>query len=158
MFVSFQEFIGKNKELFSMKPGQIQQERGIYLTQEICHTTAGSDTSSSVTLIYLAFFYFKCSLIPLVHSVCYGGLGLPNLNLNFTWMRLLVSGECGAVNTPAFNAECSKLVHLIAHMSELCRHWKLPIPKELHRPTHFQAMKPLFESKLQYCGRFRVRV
>ena len=35
MFVSFQDFVGKNKELFCLKPGQIRQRRGIYLTQEI---------------------------------------------------------------------------------------------------------------------------
>ena len=34
--------------------------------------------------------------------------------------ELLDSGECGSVGTPAFNAECSKLAHLMAHMSELC--------------------------------------
>ena len=34
--------------------------------------------------------------------------------------ELLDSGECGSVGTPAFNAECSELAHLMAHMSELC--------------------------------------
>ena len=34
MFVSFQDFVGKNKELFCLKPGQILQRRGIYLTQD----------------------------------------------------------------------------------------------------------------------------
>ena len=34
MFVSFQDFVGKNKELFCLKPGQIRQKRGIYLTQD----------------------------------------------------------------------------------------------------------------------------
>ena len=38
--------------------------------------------------------------------------------------ELLDSGECGSVDTPAFNAECSKLVHLMVHMSELCKHLK----------------------------------
>ena len=52
--------------------------------------------------------------------------------------ELLDSGECGSVGTPAFNAECSKLAHLMAHMSELCRHLNLPMPKELHRPPHFK--------------------
>ena len=33
MFVSFQDFVGKNKALFCLKPGQIRQRRGIYLTQ-----------------------------------------------------------------------------------------------------------------------------
>ena len=31
VFVSFQDFVGKNKELFCLKPGQIQQRRGIIL-------------------------------------------------------------------------------------------------------------------------------
>ena len=48
--------------------------------------------------------------------------------------ELLDSGECGSVGTPAFNAECSKLAHLMARMSKLCRHLNLPMPKELHRP------------------------
>ena len=52
--------------------------------------------------------------------------------------KLLDSGECGLVGTPAFNAECSKLTHLMPHMSDLCRHLNLPIPKELHRPPHFK--------------------
>ena len=51
--------------------------------------------------------------------------------------ELLDSGECGSVGTPAFNAECSELAHLIARMSELCRHLNLPMPKELHKPPHF---------------------
>ena len=48
--------------------------------------------------------------------------------------ELLDSGECGSVGTPAFNAECSELAHLMAHMSKLCKHLNLPMPKELHRP------------------------
>ena len=36
--------------------------------------------------------------------------------------ELLDSGECGSVGTPAFNAECSELAHLMARMSELCKH------------------------------------
>ena len=52
--------------------------------------------------------------------------------------ELLDSGECGSVGTPAFNAECSKLAHLMAHMSKLCKHLNLPMPKELHRPLHFK--------------------
>ena len=48
--------------------------------------------------------------------------------------KLLDSGECGSVGTPAFNAECSELAYLMARMSELCKHLNLPMPKELHRP------------------------
>ena len=50
----------------------------------------------------------------------------------------LDSGECESVGTRAPNAECSKLAHLMAHMSELCKHLNLPMPKELHRPLHFK--------------------
>ena len=39
--------------------------------------------------------------------------------------ELFDSGECGSVVTPALNAECSKLAHLMAHMSKLCRHLDL---------------------------------
>ena len=52
--------------------------------------------------------------------------------------ELLDSGECGSVGTPAFNAECSELAHLMACMSKLCKHLNLPMPKELHRPPHFK--------------------
>ena len=52
--------------------------------------------------------------------------------------ELLDSGECGSVGTPAFNAECSELAHLMACMSKLCKHLNLPMPKELHRPLHFK--------------------
>ena len=52
--------------------------------------------------------------------------------------ELLDSGECGSVGTPAFDAECSELAHLMACMSELCKHLNLPMPKELHRPPHFK--------------------
>ena len=52
--------------------------------------------------------------------------------------KLLDSGECGSVGTPAFNAECSELAHLMARMSKLCKHLNLPMPKELHRPPHFK--------------------
>ena len=52
--------------------------------------------------------------------------------------KLLDSGECGSVGIPAFDAEYSKLAHLMACMSELCKHLNLPKPKELHRPPHFK--------------------
>ena len=35
VFVSFQDFVGKNKELFCLKPGQIRQRRGIILNTGI---------------------------------------------------------------------------------------------------------------------------
>ena len=50
--------------------------------------------------------------------------------------ELLDSGECGSVGTPAFNAECSELAHLMAHMSELCKHLNLPMPKDFTGPRN----------------------
>ena len=71
------------------------------------------------------------------------------------WVKyeLLNSGECESVGTPAFDAECSELAHLMAHMSKLCKHLSLPMPKELHRPPHFKHWSGL-NSKLFVCGRF----
>ena len=57
--------------------------------------------------------------------------------------ELLDSGECGSVGTPAFNAECSELAHLMARMSELCKHLNQTMPKELHRPLHFKHWSAL---------------
>ena len=68
--------------------------------------------------------------------------------------KLLDSGECGSVGTPAFNAECSKLAHLMVRMSKLCKHLNLPMPKELHRSLQFKHWIAL-NSKLFACGRFR---
>ena len=50
----------------------------------------------------------------------------------------LDSGEYGAIGSPVFNAKCSKLSHLFAHMSELCKQLNLPLPKDLHRPPHYK--------------------
>ena len=52
--------------------------------------------------------------------------------------ELLDLGECGSVGTPAFDAECSELAHLLARMIKLCKHLNLPMPKELHRPPNFK--------------------
>ena len=48
-----------------------------------------------------------------------------------------------SVGTPAFNAECSELAHLMARMSKLYKHLNLPMPKELHRPSHFKHWSAL---------------
>ena len=69
--------------------------------------------------------------------------------------ELLDSGECGSVGTPAFNAECSELAHLMARMSKLCKYLNLPMPKELHRPPHFKHWSRL-NSKLFVAGSVRV--
>ena len=67
--------------------------------------------------------------------------------------ELLDSGECGSVVTSAFNAECFELAHLMARMSELCKHLNLPMHKELHRPRQFKHWIAL-NSKLFACSRF----
>ena len=48
--------------------------------------------------------------------------------------ELLDSGECGSVGTPAFNAECSELAHLMARMSELCKHLNCQCPRNFTGP------------------------
>ena len=55
-----------------------------------------------------------------------------------TKYKLLDSGEYGSVGTPAFNAECSELAHLMACMSKLSKHLNLPMPKERYRPPQFK--------------------
>ena len=55
--------------------------------------------------------------------------------------NLTDSGACGNIDTPAFKAENSQLAHLMAHMSDLCRHLNLPMPKDLHRLPHFKCSK-----------------
>ena len=52
--------------------------------------------------------------------------------------ELLDSGECGKIDTPAFKAESSELAYLMAHMSDLCRHLNMSVPKDLHRPPHLK--------------------
>ena len=52
--------------------------------------------------------------------------------------ELLDSGECEGIDTPAFKAKSCELAHLMAQMSDLCKHLKLPIPKDLQRPPHFK--------------------
>ena len=52
--------------------------------------------------------------------------------------ELLYSGECGDIDAPAFKVESCELAHLMAQMSDLCNHLKLPMPKDLHRPPHFK--------------------
>ena len=45
----------------------------------------------------------------------------------------LDSGEFGAVGSPTFIPECTKLSHLLAHMTKLCKHLNLQMSKDLHR-------------------------
>ena len=54
--------------------------------------------------------------------------------------ELLDSGECGSVGTPAFNAECSELAHLMARMSELCQ-TELANAKGTSQAPTLQALK-----------------
>ena len=55
-----------------------------------------------------------------------------------TKYKQLVSGEYGAVGTPAFNAEACELANLLAHVSQLCQKLNLPPTKELYRPAFFK--------------------
>ena len=48
--------------------------------------------------------------------------------------ELLDLGECGSVGIPAFNTECSELAHLMAHMSELCKHLTCQCPRNFTGP------------------------
>ena len=50
----------------------------------------------------------------------------------------LDSGKCGAVGTPAFNAEACGLANLLVRVSQLCQKLHLRPPKELYRPTFFK--------------------
>ena len=52
--------------------------------------------------------------------------------------KQLDSGMCGAVGTPAFNAEACELANLLAHMNQLCQKLNLPPPKEFYRPMVFK--------------------
>ena len=54
--------------------------------------------------------------------------------------ELLDSGECGSVGTPAFNAECSELAHLMARMSKPCNHEPANAQGTSQAPT-LQALK-----------------
>ena len=55
--------------------------------------------------------------------------------------ELLDSGECGSVGTPAFNAECSELAHLMARMSELCKHLNPPNAQGTSQAPALQTLK-----------------
>ena len=59
-------------------------------------------------------------------------------DLKQTKYEQLDSGEFGAVDTPAFNAEACELANLLACVSQLCQRLNLPAPKELYRPTFFK--------------------
>ena len=56
------------------------------------------------------------------------------------WVKYkqLDSGEYGAVDTPAFNAEACELADLLAHVSQLCQKLNLLTPKELYKPMFFK--------------------
>ena len=70
----------------------------------------------------------------------------------------LDSGKFGSPGTPAFDAEAYKLVHLLAHVRELCIKLNLPTPKELYRPTvfkhwrHFSDQNSVQAGSLLGCG------
>ena len=122
---------------FGSKNKQFSQFAHIFHRDQTCLAS-----STSLTLKLLTNFYLSDLIMPkpvflmTVHEAHkeYNSL-IDQIQAKY---ELLDSGECGSVGTPAFDAECSKLAHLMAHMSELCKHLNLPMPKKLHRPLHFK--------------------
>ena len=126
---SFNWFDHKNEQLSQFAP-RFQRD-------QTCLASSTSPTLKLLTNLYLSDLIMpKPVFLMTVHEAHkeYNSL------IDQIWAKyeLLDSGECGSVGTPAFNAECSKLAHLMARMSKLCKHLNLPMPKELHRPPHFK--------------------
>ena len=123
---------------FGSKNEQFSQFAHIFQRDQTCLASPMSPTLKLLTNLYLSDLIMpKLVFLITVHEAHreYNSL------FDQIWAKyeLLDSGECKSVGTPAFNAECSELGHLMAHMSELCKHLNLPMPKELHRPL--QALK-----------------
>ena len=55
--------------------------------------------------------------------------------------ELLDSGECGDIDTPLFKAESCELAHLMARMSDLCKHLKLPKTQRSSQAPTLQTLK-----------------
>ena len=126
---SFNWFGGKNE--------QFSQFTHIFHRDQTCLVSLTSPTLKLLTNLYLSDLIMpKPVFLMTVHEAHkeYNSL-IDQIQAKY---ELLDSGECGSVGTPAFNAECSELAHLMARMSELCKHLNLPLPKELHRPPHFK--------------------
>ena len=64
--------------------------------------------------------------------------------------KLLDSGECGQLVSQHLMLNP---VNLLAHMSKLCQHLNLPMPKELHRPCNL-SIEGTFWIKITYSSRF----
>ena len=131
-FSSFNQFGAKSEQIsqFTLKFHSVKTGFWLLLTPltliEITHTN----------LIYLDLIMPKPVYLMTVQETHKEF----NTLVDHIWAKYkrLDSGECGKVGTTAFDAECSKLSHLMAHMSNLCNHLKLPMPKDLHRPLHFK--------------------
>ena len=137
---------------FGSKNEQFSQFAHIFHRDQTCLASPTSLTLKLLTNLYLSDLIMpKLVFLMTVHEAHkeYNSL-IDQIQAKY---KLLDSGECWSVGTPAFNAECSKLAHLMARMSELCKHLNLPMPKELHRPPHFKHWSAL-NSKLFICGRF----
>ena len=121
----------------SSKNEQFSQFPHIFHRDQTCLASPTSPTLKLFTNLYLSDLIMpKPVFLMTVHEAHkeYNSL-IDQIRAKY---ELLDSGECGSVGIPALNAECSELAHLMAHMSELCKHLNLPMPKELHRPLHFK--------------------
>ena len=119
---------------FGSKNEQFSQFTHIFHRDQTC---LASPTLKLVTNLYLSdLIMLKPVFLITVHEAYkeYNSL-IDQIRAKY---ELLDSGECGSVGTPAFNAECSELAHLMVRMSKLCKHLNLPMSKELHRPPHFK--------------------
>ena len=122
---------------FGSKNEQFSQFAHIFHRDQTCLASPTSPTLKLLTNLYLSDLIMpKLVFLMTVHEAHkeYNSL-IDQIRAKY---ELLDSGKCGSVGTPAFSAECSKLAHLMACMSELCKHLNLPMPKELHRPSHFK--------------------
>ena len=69
--------------------------------------------------------------------------------------ELLDSGEYGSVGTPAFNAECYKLAHLMARMSNYVSIWTCQCPRNFTGP-HNSSIELLWILNSLVAGSVRV--
>ena len=122
---------------FGSKNEQFSQFAHIFHRDQACLTSPMSPTLKLLTNLYLSDLIMPKLVFLMTVQEAHKEY---NSLIDQIWAKyeLLDSGECGSVGIPAFNAECSKLAHLMACMSELCKHLNLPMPKELCRPLHFK--------------------
>ena len=113
-------------------------------------------TLIQITHTNLHLFWSDHAKTSLVDDCAWGTQGVQLLDRSDPGLvRAIRFRRMWKVGTPAFDAECSKLSHLMACMSNLCRHLNLPILRDLHRPPHFKHWSVL-NSKLFVAGSVRV--